>query len=187
MIKEVVGMVTGNGYVANYWAIFQMLHEYLVVTGDYELLKEEINGKTILTHMDEMAYNWKNLSKQGQPGYEGELYDLADFGDDPWDLLEAVPTYIHIVPSFNAGYVGMMLRMSEMHAQLENHEKSAQFKKDADKMAALVLQLYAGDGTWHSLFPNNKIQDLQILLLLKQLLQQLQLLLMVKQLIHLVF
>ena len=55
----------------------------------------------------------------------------------------------------------MMLRMSEMHAKLGNQEKSAQFKKDADKMAALVLQLYAGDGTWNSLFPNNKMQEVR--------------------------
>ena len=150
------GKGVGNGYVANYWAIFQMLHEYLVVTGDYELLKDKIDGKTILAHMEEMAYNWKSLSKEGQPGYEGDLYNLADFGDNPWLLLEAVPTYIHIVPSFNAGYVGMLRRLSIMYDKLGNTKKAQVIKDDAAQMALRILKLYRGDGTWNSLFPNNK-------------------------------
>lgn len=150
------GKGAGNGYVANYWAIFQMLHEYLVVSGDYTFLEEIIEGKSILEHMHEMAYNWKNLSKQGQEGYEGDLYDLADFGDNPWLLLEAVPTYIHIVPSFNAGYVGMLKRLSVMYEKLGDSEMASEVKQDAEKMAKLVLQLYRGDGTWNSLFPDHK-------------------------------
>ena len=150
------GKGVGNGYVANYWAIFQMLHEYLVVTGEYEFLEEAIEGKTILEHMEAMAYNWKNLVKEGQPGYEGDLYKLADFGDDPWLLLEAVPTYIHVVPSFNAGYVGMLKRLSDMHLKLGNGERAEEVKADAEKMAKLVLQLYRGNGYWNSLHPNNE-------------------------------
>lgn len=150
------GKGVGNGYVANYWAIFQMLHEYIVVTGDYQFLEEVINGQSILQHMHRMAYNWENLVKQGQDGYNGEMYDLADFGDDPWLLLEAVPTYIHIIPSFNAGYVGMMKTLSEMYAKLGNKELAEKSQKDAARMAQLVLKLYAGDGTWYSLFPDNK-------------------------------
>jgi len=150
------GKGVGNGYVANYWAIFQMLHEYLVVTGEYEFLEEVIEGNTILEHMENMAYNWKNLTKEGQPGYEGDLYKLADFGDDPWLLLEAVPTYIHVVPSFNAGYVGMLKRLSDMHHKLGNTERAAEVKADAETMAKLVLQLYRGNGYWNSLHPNNE-------------------------------
>ncbi len=150
------GKGAGNGYVANYWAIFQMLHEYLVVSGDYSFLDELIEGRSILEHMHEMAYNWKTMSKQGQEGYEGELYELADFGDDPWLLLEAVPTYIHIVPSFNAGYVGMLKKLSDMYEKLGDAEKAAEVRHDAERMAKLVLQLYRGDGTWNSLFPNNE-------------------------------
>ncbi len=150
------GKGVGNGYVANYWAIFQMLHEYLVVTGDYDFLNEVVNEKKILQHMEDMAYNWQNLSKEGQPGYEGDLYNLADFGDDPWLLLEAVPTYIHIVPSFNAGYVGMMRRLSEIYEKLGNEEKAKTIWGDAADMAQRILKLYADDGTWYSLFPNNE-------------------------------
>ncbi len=150
------GRGVGNRYSANYWAIFQMLHEYLVVTGNYGLLDEEINGRTILEHMEFMAYNWRNLSKHGQPGYERDLYRLADFGPNPRMLLEAVPTYIHTVAAFNAGYVGMLKRLSDMHEKLGNAEKADSIKNDAADMAQRVLQLYAGDGTWNSLFPNNK-------------------------------
>ncbi|MFC2126678.1 hypothetical protein ACFLU5_17970, partial [Bacteroidota bacterium] len=152
--------LSGNGvgyrYVANYWAIFQMLHEYLVITGNYDLLKEEINGKTILTHMDDMANNWKTLSMEGKEGYEGELYKLADFGGDKNALLEAVPNYKHIVVSFNAGYVGMMKRMSEIYAKLGEEEKSNQARLEASDMASRILKLYAGDGVWYGLFPNNE-------------------------------
>ncbi|MFY0628478.1 MAG: hypothetical protein JXR07_19430 [Reichenbachiella sp.] len=150
------GKGVGNGYVANYWAIFQMLHEYLVVSGDYAFLEEVIEGRTILEHMHFMAYNWQNLSKEGQEGFEGDIYKLADFGDDPWMLLEAVPTYIHVVPSFNAGYVGMMKRLSSMYDKLGNIDMAESVKKDAVDMAQRVLQLYAGDGTWYSMFPNEK-------------------------------
>jgi len=150
------GKGVGNGYVANYWAIFQMLHEYLVVSGDYAFLEEVIEGESVLRHMHDMAYNWQNLSKENQEGYEGDIYKLADFGDDPWMLLEAVPTYIHVVPSFNAGYVGMMKLLAGMYEKLGDAEKAANVKKDAIEMAERVLQLYAGDGTWYSLFPNNK-------------------------------
>ncbi len=151
-----LGKGVGNGYVANYWAIFQMLFEYLVVTADYDFLDEVVNGKSILSHMEDMAYNWKGLVKKGQPGYQGEQYNLADFGDDPWLLLEAVPTYIHIVPSFNAGYVGMMRRLAEMYEKLGNIEKSQIIRNDAVEMAQRILKLYAGDGTWYSLFPDDE-------------------------------
>jgi hypothetical protein len=150
------GKGVGNGYVANYWAIFQMLHEYLVVSGDYAFLEEVIDGESVLGHMHNMAYNWQNLSKENQEGYEGDIYKLADFGDDPWMLLEAVPTYIHVVASFNAGYVGMMKLLAGMYEKLGDADKAAIVKKDAHDMAKRVLQLYAGDGTWYSLFPNNK-------------------------------
>ena len=155
------GKGVGNGYVANYWAIFQMLHEYLVVTGEYEFLQEVIEGKSILEHMEAMAYNWKNLTKEGQPGYEGDLYKLADFGNDPWLLLEAVPTYIHVVPSFNAGYVGMLKKLSEMHLKLGNNERATEVKNDAESMAKLVLQLYKGNGYWNSLHPNNEMVEIR--------------------------
>ncbi len=150
------GKGVGYRYVANYWAIFQMLHEYLVVTGDYDFLNEKINGKTILTHMDEMAYNWKNLSREGEEGYEGDVYKLADFGGDKNALLEAVPNYKHIVASFNAGYVGMMKRLSEMYAKLGEEKKSIRAKEEAAQMAQRVLKLYAGNGIWYGLFPNNE-------------------------------
>ncbi|MFY0628477.1 MAG: hypothetical protein JXR07_19425 [Reichenbachiella sp.] len=160
--------LSGNGigyrYVANYWAIFQMLHEYLVVTGDYDLLDEIINGKTILTHLHEMAYNWKNLSLEGEEGYEGDLYKLADFGGDKNALLEAVPNYKHIVVSFNAGYVGMMRRLSEMYAALGDDKKSEAIQSDAANMAQRVLQLYAGNGVWNGLFPNNEKREIRHIL-----------------------
>jgi hypothetical protein len=150
------GLGVGNGYVANYWAIFQMMYRYLAITRDYDFLDEVINEKTVIMHMEEMSLNWKNLSKAGQKGYEGDTYKLADFGDDPWNLLECVPSYIHVIPSFNAGYVWMMRIMSEIYAKTGNSEKSESLTTEADIMAKRVLDLYAGDGHWYALHPNNE-------------------------------
>ena len=150
------GQGSGRGYVANYWCVFQLIRSYVLVNSDYAFLDEEIRGKTVLEHLEAMALNWKHLSKHGQEGYRGHLYKLADFGGDPWGLLECVPTYIHVVPSFNAGYVWMMNEMSALHAKLGNQPQAADFKREADAMAQRVLALYDKNGAWCSLHPDNK-------------------------------
>ncbi|WP_242202047.1 hypothetical protein [Aestuariivivens insulae] len=150
------GNGVGNGYSANYWCLFKIIRDYLVTTGDYTFLDEVIGGKTLLQHMEEYALNWQNLSNYGQPGYESELYKLADFGPDAWNLLECVPTYKHIVPSFNIGYVWMMRETAKIHKQRGNEEKADKLEILANEMTEDILQLYAGNGAWNSLYPNNK-------------------------------
>lgn len=150
------GKGVGNGYSANYWALFQMIRAYLTISGDYEFLDEVIDGKTVLEHLDHYATNWKRISIHGQKGAESDIYKLADFGDDEWNLLECVPTYKHIVPSFNAGYIWMMRETAALYHKKGETEKAEELKKEANEMINRLLKLYAGDGVWYSLYPNGE-------------------------------
>ena len=150
------GKGVGNGYSANYWALFQMLRSYLTITRDFNFLDSTINNMTVREHMEKYALNWKNLAPYGKEGYMQEAHKLADFGDDEWNLLECVPTYKHIVPSFNAGYAWMMREMADIFELDGNTAKALEFRKEADEMIDHLLTLYAGEGVWYSLYPEGK-------------------------------
>ena len=53
------------------------------------------------TTSSRMAVGWQARQTTATGGV------LADFGADPWTLLECVPNYVNAVASFNAAYVGM--------------------------------------------------------------------------------
>ena len=131
-----------------------MIRAYITVSGDYDFLSTKLEGKKIIDHLEYYATNWRRISIYGQPGAEDDLYKLADFGDDEWNLLECVPTYKHIVPSFNAGYIWMMRETAAFYNKLGNSEKSNQLTSEAEQMIERLLKLYAGDGVWYSLYPN---------------------------------
>jgi len=150
------GKGVGNGYSANYWALFQLIRSYITVTGDYEFLDEEIEGMSILDHLDKYAGNWEKISIYGQTGCEKDIYRLADFGDDEWNLLECVPTYKHIVPSFNIGYAWMMRETARFHRRAGNQARADSLDREADLMIGRILELYAGNGVWYSLYPDNQ-------------------------------
>jgi hypothetical protein len=150
------GKGVGNGYSANYWALFQMLRSYLTTTRDFGFLDEQIAGKTVFRHMEDYALNWKNLSPYEKDRNLDEEYDLADFGDDEWNLLECVPTYKHIVPSFNAGYAWMMRELADLCEMRGDTARAGELRKEAEGMVHRILELYAGDGVWYSLYPGNR-------------------------------
>ena len=109
------GKGVGNAYSANYYALFQLIRSYIVITKDYDFLNEKINDKTILETLEQYATNGERLSGYGKQGCTDDIYKLADFGDDEWNLLECVPTYKHIVPSFNATYIWMMRETAKFY------------------------------------------------------------------------
>jgi hypothetical protein len=84
------------------------------------------------------------------------VYKLADFGPGAQNLLECVPTYIHIVPSFNIGYVWMMRETAKLYLQRGNTRQAEILESKADQMAENIFKLYAGNGVWNSLYPNDK-------------------------------
>lgn len=148
------GKGVGNGYSANYWALFQMIRAYITVSGDYDFLDKELDGKTVLEHLEHYATNWERISIFGKEGINDDMYKLADFGDDEWNLLECVPTYKHIVPSFNAGYIWMMRETASFFELKNNLEKADKMRTAADQMVERLLKLYAGEGVWFSLYPD---------------------------------
>jgi hypothetical protein len=155
------GKGVGNAYSANYWAIFQLIRSYITVTGDYDFLNETVNGKTVLETLEHYATNWERISLYGQPGCTDDIYKLADFGDDEWNLLECVPTYKHIVPSFNAGYIWMMREVSAFYKKTGNTAKADSLRKKADDMLPRLMKLYAGNGIWNSLYPGQKYVEVR--------------------------
>lgn len=150
------GEGVGNGYSANYWALFQMIRAYVTVSRDFAFLGQEIGGKTVLQHLDDYAMNWKNISLYGKDGLNDDLYRLADFGDDEWNLLECVPTYKHIVPSFNIGYAWMMKELAAFYRYGGNAERAAELEQESGEMTQRILKLYAGSGVWNSLYHDGK-------------------------------
>ena len=150
------GRGVGNGYSANYWALFQLVRSYVTVSRDFGFLQDTIAGKSVMEHLHSYALNWEKLSPYGKEGYEQEAYRLADFGDDPWNLLECVPTYIHIVPSFNAGYAWMMREMADLYDHAGKTGLADSLRSEAGGMIDRILSLYAGEGVWNSLYPEGK-------------------------------
>ncbi len=155
------GTGVGNAYSANYYALFQLIRSYLVITKDYKFLDEVVNGRTILETLEQYATTWERTSSYGKPGCTDEVYKLADFGDDEWNLLECVPTYKHIVPSFNATYIWMMRETAALYRQKDNIAKADELDKKADMMLPLLMKLYAGDGIWKCVYPNNKAVEVR--------------------------
>jgi hypothetical protein len=155
------GKGVGNGYSANYWALFQLIRSYVTTTRDFAFLEQVVDGSSVFEHMENYALHWKKIALYGKPGCEDDRYRLADFGDDEWNLLECVPTYKHIVPSFNAGYVWMMREMADLHEFAGNPEHAGTLRIEADSMAERLLRLYAGNGVWNSLYPGGKVIEVR--------------------------
>lgn len=150
------GNGVGNAYSANYWCMYKIIRDYIVNTGDYELLDEKVEGKSVLDHLESYALNWQKLSLYGTSGYEDTVYQLADFGTDPSNLLECVPTYKHIVPSFNIGYVWMMRETANLYMLKGVSSKADSLEMQAEEMIQNILKLYAGNGAWNSLYPRQE-------------------------------
>lgn len=158
---NISGVGVGNGYSANYWALFQMIRSYITISKDFAFLDEIIDGKSVFEHLEKYAYNWKEISIFGQEGAKEDIYRLADFGDDEWNLLEAVPTYKHIVPSFNAAYIWMMRETAAFSELMGNSEKAGNLRRESNEMMTRLLKLYAGDGVWNSLYPHGKTVEVR--------------------------
>ncbi|HOF20984.1 MAG TPA: hypothetical protein PLO24_06995, partial [Bacteroidales bacterium] len=150
------GRGVGNGYSANYWALFQMIRDYINTTGDFDFLDESIEGKTVFEHLENYALNWQKISVYGTEGATDDIYKLADFGDDEWNLLECVPTYKHIVPSFNVGYAWMMRETAKFCRHRGDDRKADSLESLASEMISRILRLYAGNGVWNSIYPGNR-------------------------------
>ncbi|GIF67984.1 hypothetical protein Ais01nite_60190 [Asanoa ishikariensis] len=139
----------GNYYISNEYALFRLIEHYVGVTGDVAFLSESAGGRTVLEHVERLAY--------GVAGRLGTKEGLADFGPDAWRVLECVPNYVDAMASFNAAYVGMLRSYAALLRFLGGRDADAE-RADADAggLAKAVLDLYAGDGRWAILHPDGR-------------------------------
>lgn len=132
-----------HGYAANDVSIFRMAYSYLCVTQDTGFLSERIADQSVLDRLRVLSTNWMKLIRE-----PSDL--LADYGT-AGNLLECVPTYINMVPSFNAANVWMMRSLATILDTWANPDEGAHLRGQADTMANAVMGLYVpGAGVWSS-------------------------------------
>jgi len=136
----------GNHYVSNEYALFRLVEHYVCVTGDLQFLDEQAGPATVRDHVRRMALGWKAR----QTAASGVL---ADFGADPWRLLECVPNYVNVVASFNAAYVGMTRSFAGLLRMLGDGEAASAADADADSLARAVLEMSMPGGRWQIRHP----------------------------------
>jgi hypothetical protein len=134
----------GPWYAANDWSIFRCVEAYLGVTGDSSFLRQAIDNKTVLQHLEAIATYFETRPlKKGVP--------LANYGG-PENLLECSPSYIEGVPSLNAANVYMLRKTAVYCERLGHGGRAAELRSKAAKLLPFVLSLYdKGQGVWNAL------------------------------------
>lgn len=91
----------GHWYAFNTISVFWMLEGYVGVTNDQEFLRKTlVGGKTIAEWMETLALLWTGPKWEAQEG--GPHPYLADYGGNPSNFLECIPTYTHTVAALQA-------------------------------------------------------------------------------------
>jgi hypothetical protein len=139
----------GNEYSSTEYALFRLTEHYISITGDTAFLDEAAGALTIAEHLERLARGWEPRRSEATGGV------LADFGDDPWRLLECVPNYVNVVAGFNAAYVAMMRSLAHLHRFRGHPAEADRADADAERLAAAVIGLYAGGGRWSILHPGS--------------------------------
>ena len=137
----------GNDYTSNHYALFRLVEHYVCVTGDRAFLDEQAGPRTVFEHLEHLAHGWRDKLAAATGGV------LADFGKDPWLLLECVPNYVNVVASFNAAYVGMMRSFAGLLRSVGREDEAATAEARADAMAEALLKLALPDGRWEIRHP----------------------------------
>ena len=101
----------------------------------------------MLAHLERLAHGWKARQTAATGGV------LADFGADPWTLLECVPNYVNVVASFNAAYVGMTRSFAGLLSMLGRADEAAAAEAEADALARAVVGMSLPDGRWQIRHP----------------------------------
>ena len=101
----------------------------------------------MLAHLEHLAYGWKARQTTATGGV------LADFGADPWTLLECVPNYANAVASLNAAYAGMTRSFAGLLSNLGRANAAAAARAEADTLARAVIGMSLPDGRWQIRHP----------------------------------
>jgi hypothetical protein len=137
----------GNRYAANDYSLFRLVEHYVCITGDRAFLDEQAGPLTVLAHLERLAYGWKARRTAATGGV------LADFGADPWTLLECVPNYVNAVASFNAAYAGMTRSFAGLLSSLGRADAAAAARAEADALARAVVEMALPSGRWQIRHP----------------------------------
>jgi len=147
-VENLSGGPLGNAYSSTDYALFRLIEHYVCVTGDFAFLDETTGGTMVLAHLERLGLGWRERRNPATGGV------LADFGDDPWQLLECVPTYTGVVASFNGAYVAATRSLAGLYRRLGRTEEAERAETEAGQLAAALLDLYAGAGRWRILRPD---------------------------------
>jgi hypothetical protein len=139
----------GNHYASTDYALFRLVEHYICVTGDVAFLSAEAGARTVLEHLERLAYGWQARQTTSTGGI------LADFGADPWTLLECVPNYVNVVASLNAAYAGMMRSLAGLRRTLGRAGAAAAAEAEADTLAGAVVGMSLPGGRWQIRHPGS--------------------------------
>jgi hypothetical protein len=147
----------GYWYAFNTISVFWMLEGYLGVTNDSAFLETLVGDKTIAEWMEYLSLLWTDPKWAAQEG--GKHPWLADYGGNPSNFLECIPTYTHTVAALQAQNARMLRVVAELHEAAGNHTAAAERRRQAAAIAAAVEQrLYVkGKGYFGTLQPNGTV------------------------------
>lgn len=146
------GRPDGNWYAVNPYSYFLSLDRYLTVTGDFALLNEKVEDKTVLGWLESLTMDWQRLVPPNGR--------LADIGGNCWNMLEAPPKYVHTVASINAANIWMMRRLADYQTRAGNITRAKELRAQADALVPELLKLYnPKTGSWNVLYPDGKQID----------------------------
>ena len=137
----------GNAYAASHYALFRLVEHYVCVTGDRAFLEQQAGDRTVFAHLEHLANGWRAQRSRATGGV------LADLGGDPWRLLECVPSYVNVVASFNAAYVGMMRSLAGLLRSAGRGGEAETAEAEATELAAELLTMLRPDGRWQIRHP----------------------------------
>ena len=146
----------GYWYAFNTISVFWMLEGYIGVTDDQTFLHDTpVGGKSIAEWMESLALLWTDPKWEAQEG--GPHPFLADYGGNPSNFLECIPTYTHTVAALQAQNARMLRVVAGLHDASGNATAAAERRRQADAIAAAVeSQLYVkGKGYFGTLYPGN--------------------------------
>jgi hypothetical protein len=144
------GKTFGAWYSVNDLALTRMIHDYVAWNGAEDWLEKPVDADTsakpVLDHLEHFATNFRSKL---QP------HGLADYGGID-NLLECVSSYIHAVPSFNAGNVWCLRALAAIFEQRGDKARATDLRDEATALAAKVNELYVEGGYWNVRHPDGR-------------------------------
>ena len=85
--------------------------------------------------MRRIAWAWQHYPRSTQSKY------LVDYGDNKRQFLEAVPSYISVIPALQAGNAGMMLSLARLLEKVGSPAEQAEISQLRGNASAIITDL----------------------------------------------